>query len=156
MEQGKKSGLNPLSSPWGQKPKVEKGETVPSYLGLRNEAARDGAAAEKFITVTVRGLKGIPNGEYKLEWVEGSTLKLYLSKLKLLASAMSSAVRDLSNPEVGRVRLNYVPSVGAKIVLANPALSSAMQFQRSAHDAADVSLRMGEGAQVVEVVLPKR
>jgi hypothetical protein len=148
--------LNPLSVPWGKKPEVEEREAVPSFLGLRNEAVRDNAGAEKSITIAVHGLKGTPNGEYKLEWVEGTTLKQYLSQLKLVSTAMRSAVRDLTNLGIGRLRMHYIPQEGARIALGNPSLSSALQFQRSSHDAEAVALKMGGGAKVVEVSLPKR
>lgn len=156
MGEGKKPGLNPLSVPWGQKPKVAQREPIPSYLGLRNEAVRDNASAERFITVSVRGLRGTPEGDYKLEWAEGATLKQYLSQLKLISTAMQCAVRDLTNLEAGRLRMHYIPQEGAKITLGNPSLSSALQFQRSSHDAESVARKMGGGARVVDVPLPKR
>jgi len=156
MGEGTKPGLNPLSVPWGQKPKVAVKEPVPSYLGLRNEAARDNAGAEKFITITVRGIRGTPEGEYRLEWTEGNTLKQYLSQLKLISAAMKSAVRDLTNPEAGRVRMYYIPEVGARIVLGNPTVSSALQFQRSSHDAEAVARRMGGGAKFVDIPLRRK
>jgi hypothetical protein len=156
LGEGKRPGLNPLSVPWGQKPKVEEKAKVPSFLGLRNEAVRDNANAEKFVTVGVRGIKGAADGEYRLEWVEGTTLKQYLTQLKLVSTAMRSAVRDLTNPEAGRLRMHYIPEAGAKITLGSPSLSSALQFQRSSHDAEAVALRMGGGAKFVDVPLPKR
>lgn len=148
--------MNPLSIPWGRKPKVEKQDPVPSFIGVRNEAVRDSAEAEHHISITVRGLQGTPDGEYKLEWVEGTPLKHYLSQLKLIGPAMRSAVRDLSNPEAGRVRMHYIPEKEAKIVLGNPSVSSALQFQRSSHDAERVASRMGGGARFVDVPLGKR
>lgn len=156
MGEGKKPGLNPLSVPWGQKPKVEPKETAPSYLGLRNEAVRDNAQAAKSITIAVHGLKGTPNGEYRLEWIEGTTLKQYLSQLKLVGTAMRSAVRDQTHLEMGRLRMHYIPEEGAQITLGSSSLSSALQFQRSSHNAEDVALKMGGGARVVDVPLPKR
>lgn len=148
--------MNPLSIPWGQKPKVEEKEPVPSFIGVRNEAVRDSAAAEDHVSITVRGLQGTPDGEYKLEWVEGTPLKRYLAQLKLVGPAMRSAVRDLTNPEVGRVRMHYIPDKGAKIVLGHPSVSSALQFQRSSHNAENVALRMGGGARFVDVPLIKK
>ena len=156
MGEGTKSSMNPLSVPWGHKPKVEEKERVPSYLGLRNEAVRDNASAERSITITVRGIKGAAEGEYKLEWFEGVTLKQYLSQLKLVSTALRSAVRDQTNLEAGRLRMHYIPEAGAKIVLGSPALSSALQFQRSSHNAEDVALKMGGGAKYVDIPLPKR
>lgn len=156
MGAGDRPHLNPLSVPWGKKPKVEQGEPVPIYLGLRNEAVRDNAQAEKFVIIAVQGLKGVPSGEYKLEWVEGAPLKQYLSQLKLTTVAMRSAVRDAGHLEAGRLRMHYIPDCGAKIVLGNPSLSSAVHLQRSAHDAEAVALRMGGGAKFVDVPLPKK
>lgn len=156
MEEGKKPHLNPLGIPWGRKPRVGPKEPVLSYLGLRNEAARDNARTGKFITVTVQGLKGAPGGEYKLQWEEGAILKQYLSQLKLVVVAARAAVRDLTNPGAGRLRLHYVPEAGAKITLGSPSLSSALQYQRSAHDAEDVARRMNGGARYADVPLPKR
>lgn len=148
--------MNPLSTPWGKKPKVEEREPVPSFIGVRNEAVRDSASAEKLVTVVVRGIKGSPDGEYKLEWTAGTTLKHYLSRLKLVSVAMRAAVRDVTNPSAGRVRMHYVPEAGAKITLGSPSVSSALQFQRSNHNAENIAQRMGGGAKFVDVPLPKR
>jgi hypothetical protein len=150
--------MNPLHIPWGQKPKEVKDERdpVPIFLGVRNEAVRDSAHAEKCITVVVRGLKGATDGEYRLEWTEGTPLKQYLSRLKLVSVAARAAVRDTTNLEVGRLRLHYIPKEGAKITLGSPSVSSALQYQRSSHDAGEVASRMGGGSKFVDLPLTKR
>jgi hypothetical protein len=135
--------MNPLHIPWGQKPKEVKDERdpVPIFLGVRNEAVRDSAHAEKCITVVVRGLKGATDGEYRF---------------KLVSVAARAAVRDTTNLEVGRLRLHYIPKEGAKITLGSPSVSSALQYQRSSHDAGEVASRMGGGSKFVDLPLTKR
>jgi hypothetical protein len=135
---------------------VEKKDPVPVYLGLRNEVVRENAKLERFISVIVRGIRGVPDGEYKLAWSQGMALKHYLSQLKLVSTAIRSAVRDLANPEAGRLRMHYIPAEGARIALGNPAVSSALQFQRSSHNAESVARDMGDGARFVDVPLPRK
>jgi len=156
MEESKRPRLNPLSTPWGKKPHVEEKPTVPSFIGVRNEAVRDSANAKNIITVHVRSIKGVPDGEYRLEWVEGTTLKQYLTQVKLVSAAMHAAVRDTTNPSVGRVRMHYIPEPGAHITLGSPSVSSALQFQRSNHDAQNLARRMGGGERIVEMPLGRK
>lgn len=148
--------MNPLHIPWGQKPKEVKSDPVPVFLGVRNEAVRDNADAKRFITVVVRGVKGATDGEYKLEWTEGRPLKQYLSSLKLVSTAARSAVRDTTNLEAGRLRMHYIPKEGARITLGSPSVSSALQYQRSSHDAGEVASRMGGGSKFIDIPLTKR
>jgi hypothetical protein len=143
--------VNPLNVPWGQRPKLK--SSTPTFLGVRNEIARENSHSEVFITVSVQGVKGAPNGSYKLEWQEGSALKYYLGQLKLITSAAHAALWDETNPDKGRLRLHYIPQRGAHIVLSNPSVSRALQYQRSNYDAAKVAMKMGHGEEVVEVRL---
>ena len=136
--------MNPCSIPFGNnpKPKAEQ-SSAPNFLGVRNEAVRDSAAAQVKIKIQVTGVKGQPNATYEIAYREGATLKHYLDQLKLKQAAMFSAVRDQSNLEKGRLRLHYVPTPRSHITLGNASVSSVLQFQRSTVDAQEVAYRMG-------------
>lgn len=151
--------FNPLNIPWGKKdpePPKPPEKKVPSYLGLKNEAVKAAAGAEEVVTIKVGGLKGVPSGEYRLEWQEGARLKSYLSRLNLVHSALYSAVHDQTNLEVGRIKMTYVPSSGAIITIGSAGLSTVVHLQRSNHNAEHVALRMGGGAEEVEVPLRRK
>lgn len=153
MGQSESPRLNPLNIPWGKKPKKEKEDPVPSFIGVRNEAVRDSSDAKQTIHIKVRGLRGAPDGDFELEWTPGTPLKTYLSRLKLLMVAAHSAIRDTERLELGRLRLHYIPEPGAKIVLGRPTVSSAISFQRSNHNAESVAQRMGGGSRYVDIPL---
>jgi hypothetical protein len=136
--------MNPCSIPFGNNPKpAPERASVPTFLGVRNEAVRDSATAQVKIKIQVVGVKGQPNATYEIAYREGVTLKHYLDSLKLRQAAIFSAVRDLSNLEKGRLRLHYVPTAKSHITLGNPSVSSVLQFQRSTVDAQEVAYRMG-------------
>lgn len=148
--------MNPLDLPFGKKPERPLEKKVPSYLGVKNEAVRDDQGANKKITISVGGLKGVSSGEYKLEWVEGRMLGEYLSRLKLKRAAIYAAVRNLDNLELGRLRMTYIPEVGDRIALGSASMSSAVSYQRSNHNAENVARRMGGGAKFVDVPLVRK
>lgn len=148
--------MNPLDLPFGKKPKVEPGEKIPHFIGVRNEAVRDDSEAELSITIIVRGLKGFPSGEYKLKWESGSSLGHYLSRLRMKSIAIRSAVRNERDLEAGRLRMNYVPEPGSRIIVSNARLSSVAHLQRSNHNAETVARKMGGGARVAHFPLRKR
>ena len=137
--------MNPLSLPWGNKRKEVpiSGPPVPNYIGLRNEVARANVGVQHRVTIEIRGIKGMANSQYVLEYSAGSSLKHYLHQLKLQNAAVHSAVRDLTNMEKGRLRLSYVPAENAHIVLGNPDMSSVHHLQRSSVDTNQVMARMG-------------
>lgn len=135
--------IDPLSLPWGKKAKKVSGPPKPNFLGVRNEAVRDGAGAENHITIQVSGLAGQPNSTFKLAYQPGLQLRHYLQQLKLVHLASQAAMRDTSNPEVPRLRLTYVLNRNSHITLGHPSVSSVMHLQRSRVDAMDVAARMG-------------
>jgi len=148
--------MNPLNLPFGRKPRKEPQEKVPNFLGVKTEAVRDDAGAEKFIIISVGGLKGIPAGEFKLAWVEGQSLGVYLSRIKMKRAAIYAAVRNPDRLELGRLRMTYIPEEGDRITIGNAQVSSALTFQRSNHNAEAVARRMGGGARIVEAPLVGR
>lgn len=147
--------MNPLDLPFGKKPKVEPEERVPHFIGVRNEAVRDDSEAELTITIIVRGIKGFPGGEYKLKWESGSSLGHYLSRLRMKSIAIRSAMRNEADLEAGRLRTNYIPEPGSRIIVSNAKLSTAAHLQRSNHNAETVARKMGGGARVVHFPLKR-
>ena len=147
--------VNPLDLPFGKKPPKPEDlrEKIPHFIGVKNEAVRDDAGAQKIITISVSGIKGVPAAAYKLEWVEGQMLGTYLSRLKLKRAAIYAAVRNIDDLERGRLRMTYIPEEGARISVGNSRVSSALQYQRTNHNAESVARNMGGGAKVVEVPL---
>jgi hypothetical protein len=139
--------IDPLNLPWGSKNKKTLPETreaaTPAYLGLRNEAVRDGLQAPRRIKIQVSGIDGTPSATYEVAYQHGVQLKYYLDQLRLKHLASRAAMRDLSNPGVARLRLNYVPTEKSHITLGNPSVSSVMHLQRSRVDAQDVAANMG-------------
>ena len=153
---GQSSGdvLNPLDLPWAKPPPPEpEGESVPHFIGVRNEVVRDDAGAKEIITIEVRAVSGVPSGKYTLEYTPGQRLSKYLSRLKLKRAATYNAVYDQSNLEKGRCRMSYVPEVGAHITIGPPAYGSAMQYQRSSMDSHELGRRLSKGPRVVDIDL---
>lgn len=148
--------MNPLQVPWGKKPTPIEEEVIPSFIGVRNEASRAAEGEKDFIVVSLEGVRGAPNGSYKVSWSEGTSLKQYLSQLKLVMVATRAAIRDASYPDSGRLRLRYVPKKDSRIVLCNPSVSSALQYQQSSVNAESVARKMGGGSRFVEVPLRKK
>jgi hypothetical protein len=135
--------IDPLSLPWGKKAKKVDGPPKPNFLGVRNEAVRDGVGAEHHITIQISGIQGQPNAEFKLAYEPGLQLRHYLQKLKLVHLATQAAMRDVSNPEIPRLRLTYVPNQNSRITMGHPNVSSMMHLQRSRVDAMEVAAKMG-------------
>lgn len=141
----------PTKLPWGARRKEPEPEpelrqapsadTTPSFLGLRNETQR--SVGPRYITVEVRGLKAVPSGSYKVDYHEGTPLRIYLRKLKLQHAATYAAVYDRAALEHGRCRMSYIPGPEAQILLCHPDLSSALRMQRTLVDAEDLAYRMG-------------
>jgi len=149
--------MNPLRVPWGKKPPTKKEKSAsPPFIGIKNEAARENRDASSFVSISVRGVKGAPNGSYLLPWSEGACLKYYLSQINLITAAIHSAILDDAYPEEGRLRLRYVPKNNSRIKLGAPSVGAALQYQRSSHDAQRIAYRMGGGTKVVEMPLSKR
>ena len=154
--------MTPLNVPWGKKapiPKEPERPPVPVFLGVTNERVKDQAPIENdptAITIQVNGVKGVPNNTFKVRWSKGTALGVYLKQLHLSYVALKAAVRDLKNPDGGRLRSYYIPEPGAHIVLGNPTVSSALIYQRSSHDAQRVARNMGDGAKFVDVPLRRR
>jgi hypothetical protein len=113
------------------------------FLGVRAEAVLDDQAAEAHISIEVRALKGIPNGIYRLAHQEGMTLGQYLSRIKLMATAVKASVYDRANPNQGRCRMSYVPQRGARILVCRGGTSDANMLQRSSVDVQRVASNMG-------------
>jgi len=148
--------MNPLSIPFAKKPKRPSADSVPSYLGLRNEVVRDSESAEQKIKIQVSSIKGQTDATYEVEYVPGAPLKEYLDNLKLKHAAIYAAIRDYSDLSLGRLRLHYVPNERSHIVLGPPRVSSALEYQRSSVDAMAVAQRMGSsknGSSPREVVV---
>jgi len=141
--------MNPLSIPWGAQDKPVARSPVPNFIGLRNEVARQNQNLARRITIELQGLAGRPNGRYDLEYSAGASLRHYFHQLKLQHAAAHSSVRDLTNPEAGRLRSSYVPAENSHIVLGNPKVSSMLHLQRTNHDAQSIAARMGT-AKIVE------
>lgn len=143
--------MNPFRIPeWGEK-KEEKPRAHHPHLGLRNEIVRGDSEADTHITINVSSSAGgTAAGEYKVEYVEGSTLGRYLARLRLKRFAVYRAVYDLTNPEKGRCRMTYVPGPGAKISIGSASAGTATQYQRSSVDAQRAAAGMGGGAKVVK------
>jgi hypothetical protein len=137
--------LDVFSIPWGKSEKPQEPKRTV------NQAPDKG-----YITIVVQGVRGSPNGTHRLTWVSGLALKHYLRGLKLLITATRSAVRDKTNPEVGRLRISYIPKEGAVITLGNPSVSSVMELQRSSVDTRLSMKNLGGGEKIVEVPLRKR
>jgi len=144
--------MNPLDLPWSSaSPKKEpEKERKPNFIGIQNEVVRDDASAPKHITISVRGISGVPSQEFKVAYSEGQPLSKYLMRLKLKRVATYNAVYDQTNLEKGRCRMTYVPQVGAHILIGPPGVGSAYSLQRTNHDARRLSANMGGGAKVVE------
>lgn len=142
--------LNPLECPWGKHPpkKSEPKATEGHHIGKRNEAVRNSAAASSFVTIRAVGVPGAPSGDYRLEYSPGAKLGTYLARLGLKAVALRAAVVDEANPSHGRLRMSYIPQEGAIIVMRRAGVSSAIQYQRTNYDAAEVARRMDGGARV--------
>jgi hypothetical protein len=127
--------VNPLKLPWSQreKPKELK-KKVPQFIGVRNEAVRDDADAEKKVVFSVRGLTSVPSGRFELAFVPGCSLRTYLTRLKLRHAATYAAVYDQSNLERGRCRMNYIPTADSHILIGPPGTSPMAHLQRSNGD----------------------
>lgn len=144
--------FNPLDCPWGKPPppKLEtKVVTESHHIGKRNEAVRDSAGASSFIIVKTVGIPGVLSTDYRLQYVPGTKLSAYLARLSLRAVALRASMRDATNPDRGKLRMSYVPSEGAVIVLSRSGISSALRFQSSNHNAEAVARRMGNGSRSV-------
>lgn len=83
---------------------------------LREELAEE-VRGRPHITIETR------RGQYKLVYEEGSPLSYYLKRARIIHLVRYQAIYDQTNPEVGRVRNNYVPVAGA-ILLVGPAAYS--------------------------------
>lgn len=148
--------MNPLDLPFGKKPRKEPEEKIPQFIGVRNEAVRDDLEAERFVTITVLGVKGATSGEYRLKWEAGSNLGRYFSRLKMKNVALRASVRNQDRLEDGRLRMNYIPEPGSRISVGPAKVSSAVGLQRSNHNAESVARRMGGGAREVHFPLRGR
>jgi hypothetical protein len=127
--------MNVLDIPWAATPKAapkveNKGESVGHYLGRRNEAVKAAQGVDKTISVEVRGVKGVPSGAFRLAFVEGQALKVYLKQLKILRTATKSAVYDFAHKEKGRIKQRYVPVEDSQIVIGPPSMGMMLQYQR--------------------------
>jgi len=129
---------------WGKKKKPKRKKTT-NFLGVQNEAVRDSAKAEQFVIINVASVKGAASGSYKLAYVPGQSLKLYLKRLKLLRVAIYHSVYDLTNKEHGKCRMTYVPKAGARIQIGPVGVGLATHLQRTNVDAQRVAANMGGG-----------
>lgn len=135
--------MNPLITPWGQKRKLEDLDPSKNFIGIRNEVVRSDAKAEVSISVEVRGVKGVPNGNYSLAYTEGTTLGRYLARLKLKRTGIYSAVYDQKNLEKGRLRMNYIPQPDACILIGSIAYGPLSHLARTNVDAQKLAFNMG-------------
>lgn len=143
--------MNPLNIPqWGKEPKKEERKS-PSFIGVQNEAVRDDAEADNQITIQVRGIKGTPEGTFKLAHSPGMSLGKYLRRLKLKRAATYASVYDTTNLERGRCRMTYVPEKGAHILIGPIGYGPSSHMQRTSVDAQQVAANMGGGAKIVEL-----
>jgi len=135
--------LSPLSLPkWGNKPDKKK-STAAIFLGIANEALKEDSGAVEHITIEVRGLARYSSCVYKLAYTPGDQLGNYLKRVRLRYVAMTNAVYDHSNSEVGRCRMSYVPNRNSKIVIGPSSVGRFSHLQRTTVDAQQVAANMG-------------
>jgi hypothetical protein len=149
--------MNPLGIPkWGKKKlpeeDVSRGRNV--SFGVRGETVELNRDAEEYITVEVR-VDSIPHGEYRMEYLPGVPLGIYLRRLRLKRVACYSAVYDLKSDNRGRLRMTYLPKPQSHILIGKATIGTATSMQRSSVDAQRSAALMGGGQRVVEIKVKK-
>jgi hypothetical protein len=89
-------------------------------LSRQEELELQAEEAESIVTVRVEGVSKVRSGVYKVPYTEGRMLRHYLQVAGLVLVGSKHAMRDMTNPEKGRLRTSYVPSPDS-VILIGPA-----------------------------------
>lgn len=127
-------------------------------LSRMEELELQAKKAKERLTVQVLGVGGARRqGTYTLPFKKGADLSHYLKLLGLVRVATKARVYDLTYPNLGRRRLNYVPQADSRIQIGSKDYSPWATMQRSnGRDAMAIAKAMGGGAKVVEAPLVGR
>ena len=109
-------------------PIPSKPKPPPTIFEEKEQALRD---AEHVLTIRLQGVGGGKVGDHQIPYDPGQNLGAYLSSLGLKQTGIKNAVYDLSNLEIGRRRMSYVPTTESVILICSRSYSPLSHLQRS-------------------------